>query len=135
MPSSPIEILSSERVAGQENEGYEQELDQLTDIPPSTASRGNIKNTNPRFVQSVSIVSQSPPEYDDVSVQPPPTYKDLFPSIFRTFSRDDGMDDELVVPPSEHEATSIVGYRILPFVLGVCLVLIIVGLMIKHFAN
>merc|ERR1711962_1578442 len=45
------------------------------------------KTCKPNFVQSISIISQSPPTYIDVSVQPPPSSKDLFPNIFRTFSR------------------------------------------------
>ena len=31
----------------------------------------------------------SPPPYNDVTIQAPPTYKDLFPDLFRTFSQTD----------------------------------------------
>ena len=39
-------------------------------------------------------MTQSPPPYSNVTIQAPPSYKDLFPTFFRTFSLSPG-----AIPP------------------------------------
>ena len=46
----------------------------------------NVKETRKRLIQSISVISQPPTPYSNVSDQAPPSYRQLFPNIFRTFS-------------------------------------------------
>ena len=48
------------------------------------------KKTKRVFFPSASSSVHSPPPYDHITVQAPPSYKDLFPAFFRTFSLSPG---------------------------------------------
>ena len=57
-------------------------------LSQSTDQRNSTKRQSSRGVSFLHSPScPSPPPYHDVTVQAPPTYRDLFPNIFRTFSR------------------------------------------------
>ena len=58
------------------------------EIPaPIISTRLNSKSDEKKSSSnSTSSVTKSPPAYDNVCIQAPPSYKDIFPSFFRTFS-------------------------------------------------
>ena len=95
-------------------------------------SRDQEKSDGKAVLFSSSTTSLSPPPYQDVRVQPPPTYKDLFPTFFKTYSREDHVTVRLRAQTSrvgsENEASvdeeRSSCFRILAVVLFGCFVIV-----------
>ena len=57
-----------------------------THIPSIVLLQEENEDIEPALIHSVSIISQPPPPYASIAFEGPPSYKEIFPTLFRTFS-------------------------------------------------